>query len=130
MTATRVLGELYVGDWQDALTFEGERLCVLEGSVNYPGMTRQIPILEINHTGAVATRRRLDLAADFITERIKTNTKLLVHCAAGIERSPLAVAWWLVKDGHMPDLETAYKYLQLVLPIVGDRRHWIEAETK
>ena len=61
---------------------------------------------------------------------------VLVHCGAGIERSPLAVAWylsenvaasWYQSNGLDPifTLEQAYKFIVLKRPQVQDRRHWI-----
>ena len=47
-----------------------------------------------------------------------------VHCAMGMERSGLAVAWWL-KEWWGRSLDGAYGSIQLNRPIVMDRREWI-----
>ena len=41
-------------------------------------------------------RKSLDILADLIQEQMDRDatTKVVVHCAMGIERSPLTVVWW------------------------------------
>lgn len=61
---------------------------------------------------------------------------LLIHCGAGIERSPLAVAWYLAnhiasswyEENGLPSIFTlnqAYKFIMLKRPQVQDRQQWI-----
>lgn len=121
-------GELWVGDWTDAQHFEGECLCVLENvGEGHPKMTHYIPIKdEFNHVKTEA----IDRAADLITERLTAGAKLLVHCAAGIERSPLTCAWWLRKMGVHSTLSAAYIHLRIIRPIVEDRTVWLDMEVR
>jgi len=117
--------ELWVGNKEASQTFTGNVLCVLE----YPHCwradgTTHIHIMYDN----MALRSQLDAAAEFITQHMKVGSRLLVHCAAGMERSPLTVAWWLVKTGRCPDLDAAYVTLRAARPIVADRRNWIEPD--
>lgn len=138
-----VASNLWVGNLDDATksNLVMERLCVLEGCLNYPGMTYQIPILlpylpgmervkddyhKTSDISAYASRRQLDLAADLISARLADGKELLVHCAAGIERSPLTCAWWMVKTGRHSTLDAAYAHLKLIRPIIEDRQFWLE----
>jgi hypothetical protein len=136
MSANQVLAgkQLYVGDWADAQTFDGERLCVLEGAPNYPGMTWHVPILR-PPTGAPAptgtayvSKAQLQIAIFLIHMRIEDGKKLLVHCAAGVERSPLTCAWFLrhYYSEHFPTLAIAYQHLKAIRPAVIDRTEWLE----
>ena len=118
-----VIPSLWLGDYTDARNFNGERLCVLEMDRGHPG-SHWVPILE----GPWARRTKLDEAADLISERLAAGAKLIVHCMAGIERSPLTVAWWLVKTGRKPNLDAAYYFLKARRSCVLDRQCWIEPE--
>jgi predicted protein tyrosine phosphatase len=152
ISADEIVPNLFLGDLADAKIFPGERLCVLEGKPSYPGMTHWIPILQLlppwheplmteregfvgwedfEHNQDVAgrlmaSRAKLNEAADLISSRLESGARLLVHCIAGIERSPLTVAWWLCKTRRYSDMREAYKFLQSIRPVVEDRRHWIE----
>lgn len=115
---------LYLGNHGDADAFPGQRLCVLEaphcrGSVE---RTVHMPIL----IDGVAKRDRLNEAADYITSTLQGGQDLIVHCAAGEERSPLAVAWWFIRVGAYPTLDAAYAAIASVRPVVQDRRAWLE----
>ena len=52
--------------------------------------------------------------------------KVVVHCAMGMERSVLAVVWYLnqVEDRSIDD---AYELVRAVRPIALDRREWINS---
>lgn len=115
--------ELWVGNKTAALNFAGEKLCVLEDPhCRKASDTHHIAILE----GLHARRARLDEAADYISARLAAGAKLLVHCSAGMERSPLTVAWWLVRTERCKSLTDGYFRLQAIRPIVQDRRYWVE----
>jgi len=51
-------------------------------------------------------------------------TKVVVHCAMGMERSPLTVVWYLHNYQDM-SLDEAYQIVQAARPIAVDRRDWI-----
>src|SRR5437588_8938317 len=53
----------------------------------------------------------LNLISKKIDEYLKANKKVLVHCVHGHERSPLAIAWYLVYSGHSKDLNEAYDFV-------------------
>lgn len=117
-------GEVWLGNKVGALTFEGEKLCVLEPP-HCAGDPKAKHMWILDHRG-VARREKLDAAAAFIAERVEAGAKLLVHCGAGMERSPLTVAWWLVSKRIFADLSSAYELLKAVRECVADRGQWVE----
>lgn len=50
---------------------------------------------------------------------------ILVHCAAGVERSPLAVIYYLVAK-HRYSLEEAFRFVKQRRPIIEDRLNWLQ----
>ena len=51
--------------------------------------------------------------------------KVVVHCAMGMERSPLTVVWYLHKYQEKT-LEEAYQIVQAARESTVDRRNWID----
>jgi hypothetical protein len=83
--------------------------------------------------GAGKTLRRVDMLAEIIHEqlysfkRLPSEYKVIVHCAMGMERSVLTVAWYLQKyENHT--LESAYQKIHDVRPVAIDRSSWIGKE--
>ncbi|MEC7906176.1 MAG: dual specificity protein phosphatase [Verrucomicrobiota bacterium] len=52
--------------------------------------------------------------------------EVVVHCAMGMERSILAVVWYLHTEAGMT-LDEAYDMVSEARPIAVDRRHWIDS---
>lgn len=104
---------------------KGEILCVIEvpHCLAMEG-SHHIHILEDGE----AKVAKLDEAAAKISELLDTGKDVLVHCSAGMERSPLTVAWWMIKEGVIPNFDEAYRGLMLIRPCVQDRRHWVEKD--
>jgi protein-tyrosine phosphatase len=127
-----ILPGLYLGDASDAndIAFAGELLCVLEQGTTNPGRTRfWVPILQPRSDspfGFYAVRERLDLTAVVVEAVRKSGRNILVHCGAGVERSPLTVVWYLVRHGHFSTLDAAYEFLKGKRPRVEDRQIWLE----
>ena len=70
-------------------------------------------------------RETVDLVSDMIQrERTHNGRKVVVHCHMGMERSVLAVAWWLHSYKNM-SLDEAYGLISQKRPIALDRREWI-----
>ena len=67
----------------------------------------------------------LDLIALAIHQKVQRDWKVTVHCAMGMERSCLAVAWYLSKFGGM-SLDRAYEVVRRGRPIAIDRRSYLE----
>ena len=70
-------------------------------------------------------RETVDLVSDNIQRELTHNgRKVVVHCHMGMERSVLAVAWWLHSYKNM-SLDEAYGLISQKRPIALDRREWI-----
>lgn len=131
----QILPNLYLGDWQDALNkydLEFNTLCVIETHPEdqYPGMDYYIPILDHDEDSLAivppqAMISKLDEACEIIDDHLLNHVPLLVHCWAGVERSPLTLAYWLVKSKRRANLDGAYIFLKHLRPIVEDRRSWL-----
>ena len=69
----------------------------------------------------------LDALALLLNKSHALGEKVLVHCSAGMERSPLVVVWYLYKyqSYTFPALGSAYKYVQKIRPCVQNRECWI-----
>jgi len=83
--------------------------------------------------GTRQTLKRVDMIADIIHEqlysfkRLPSEYKVIVHCAMGMERSVLAVAWYLQKYENYT-LDSAYERIHKIRPIACDRSSWIGKE--
>lgn len=71
-----------------------------------------------------ASPKQLDIVANMIDAQLKTGKKVLVHCAAGMERSPLAIMWYLMRKKGM-DLKDAYSFVKARRPMVMDSLDWL-----
>jgi protein-tyrosine phosphatase len=150
IVATPITDVISVGNWSDAVLASHhnlDTLCVIETPIwQLPkNNTYYVPILAhdeermqkrfsfepvIPEIPPRALRKQLDRCAEIIRTYEQDQKKLLVHCYEGRERSPLTVAYWLVKSGLKKDLDEAYVFLQEKRPIVEDRRGWIEMDTE
>lgn len=66
--------------------------------------THHVPLLD----GARAGRAALDRVADLVEGARSRGLRVFLHCHHGVERAPLAAAWWLWTKGHAPTLDAAY----------------------
>ena len=83
--------------------------------------------IPIDHHAEDVERQRetVDLVSDTIQRELGHNgRKVVVHCHMGMERSVLAVAWWLHSYKNM-SLDEAYGLISQKRPIALDRREWI-----
>lgn len=73
--------------------------------------------------------KKLDFIADMLTASVnsfkESQQKILINCAAGVERSPLAVMWYLHRN-HGDTLEQAYEFVKFKRPIVENRLAWLK----
>ena len=77
------------------------------------------------YDGPERTIETLDRIADLIHWMISgTDKSVVVHCAMGMERSALAVAWYLQGYRDMT-LDEAYDAIGRIRPIIADRKSWI-----
>ncbi len=124
MTANEIIPGLWIGDSQDAEKFQGIRICVHEAGCNHGcfqgPILKQVLVPEIR-----ASVLQLNSLAEFIDRQMKKNEgPVLVHCGAGIERSPLTVTWYLQSKQKM-SLEEAWQLVSKNRPQAQDRRVWL-----
>ena len=148
MTANNIIHNIWVGDLEDALVWDGNLLCVLETRPEKePKRALHIPILTLkwektfmkdkdgNDTnyqisGFVdkALPVQLDAVAHVIQNHVDAKEKLLLHCGAGMERSPLALTWYLHTRMGLT-LEDAFKLVKEKRPQAENRLEWIAGYT-
>lgn len=115
---SEIVPNLYVGDLQDAVKFDGMIISVLaDVPACEPRRAIQLPFM-------VEGRARLDTTAAVIDAALARKLRVLVHCEEGSERAPLVVAWYLVTRRGMT-LDDAYYLLRSRRPLVRDRRSWL-----
>jgi protein-tyrosine phosphatase len=124
--ASEIVPGLFVGDQQDAKVFEGDIICVLETRpADEPEHAISLPILSAD---GVAHPKPLNRVAAEIAARLRLDHRVLVHCGAGVERSPLAVAWYLSRY-HDMRLTDAYAMVCERHPPAADRTSWLAADS-
>lgn len=125
---------LWLGDIDDAFAFDGLKVTVFELKRDAPPGAYHFPILgpipPETVEEAMASKATLIAATDKLREFQQAGSKTMVHCYAGMERSPLTAAVFLVRFGYKKDLPEAYTYLQSIRPIVADRSVWVPEEMK
>ena len=75
----------------------------------------------------IELRSQMNKFADVVNNKITEDPecRVVVHCAMGMERAPLAVVGYLTKYQNMT-IDDAYELIVSKRPIVCDRRHWLE----
>jgi protein-tyrosine phosphatase len=125
-----VIPGIWIGGYESGLDFPHVRLCLSEAPEAFRGGFL-IPIhipeegAPVGRGGFLVSRRRLDAAANIIQEHHESGIAVLVHCYSGLERSPLAVAWWLRRYGHARNLSEAYRMIEARRPIIMRRLEWV-----
>ena len=150
--ADEIIPNLFLGDLDDAKTFDGRIYCVMNAwPIGEPDHAVWIPVTrapEIMYGGTVravppdkikAHVENLIVLAHLIHEDL-IDSRVLVHCRAGRERSPFAIVWYLT---HYPtrlahksysrrveyEWEDAYAFVKSKRSCVEDRTFWLpEAE--
>ena len=127
---SEIIPNLFVGNLVDSAGFKGKSICVLEQRETFAENATWIPILTYlpasveGVTIPRADKKQLDTAADVIESLLASDSKVLVHCAAGIERSPLVVVWYLhTKAGKT--IDNAYELVLSKRSIVQRRDNWL-----
>lgn len=146
MKATEIVPGLWVGSLQDAefqqtpQVRDAYRVCVTDREEfrqydRCPKKMRvNVPILIYEKDDPTFGRviradpSALDRAATVIAKGMRAHGNVLVHCAAGLERSPLAVMWFLAKTTGM-NLDDAYELVKKTRRSVFDRRNWLLGAT-
>jgi protein-tyrosine phosphatase len=130
--ADEILERLWLGDANDAHQWPeaADALSVLEGTGPARRGQLWLPVLTQVEGRAIALASSLESISILITDRLAAGRRLLVHCGAGIERSPLAVAWHLVRTdpARWPTMTDAYVHIIARRPQVSDRQAWLERQ--
>ncbi len=113
---------VFLGNWDDALTFAGSRFCVLdEAPAEMPASTH-VRIYDEEHDRAdVESLDRIVSAME--TARAK-GRPVLVYCGHGVYRSPLAAAWFLKRTQGLT-LDEAYERIAAVRPKAKPASKWL-----
>ncbi len=133
----KILDHLYLGDWQDAQKFEGEIICVTQEILSTePRDAYWIPVIrtskptnddeliEEQDLEVTVLKHQIDLVTFMINNNMEYEKDTLVHCMAGIERSPLVIVSWLHKyRGYSWD--EAYEFVKEKRPEVANRLEWL-----
>lgn len=134
---TKILDHLYLGDWNDAQKFDGTIICVMQDILSVePKHAYWIPIIrttggEIDYDKLIddqdlevtALPHQLMIAGVLINMGMDEGD-VLVHCMAGIERSPLTIVYYL-KNYKGYTWDDAYKFVQDKRPEVANRLSWL-----
>lgn len=129
--ANEIIPNLWLGDrfaCPHARALGFSTICVIEDRCDTPKCIykRIMPFSATMMDGSLAVR----VDDNFFNEAIETvnyyhsRGPTLIHCGAGIERSPLTVAMYLVKYSGLT-IDEAYKFLKEKRHQVEDRRHWL-----
>jgi len=59
----------------------------------------------------VVSIKNLDKIADLIEKKLKQGKRVIVNCGAGMERSPLTIAWYLYRKKGM-GFRNAYQFVK------------------
>lgn|GEM_PF-1503079 len=122
-----IIKGLFVGDAQDAKQFvvdkpDGVIYCVLEGRpTDEPIKSVSIQVLGTDQRIIKSNKQAV---LRLIHDDLVQGKDVLVHCGAGIERSPLVVACYLA-DYHEMSMDDAYKKVIANRPQAQDRRIWL-----
>lgn len=130
MPMTQILPGVYQGDEDDAKVFLGAKVAVHEAVGTVTAGSHWVPIVEpYDHRNTkvqlVASRLMLDAATQIVRAHQKAGRRVLLHCAAGIERSPLTMAWFLRRYGYARNLNDAYAKIRALRPQIQECTHWL-----
>lgn len=125
--ADEILPGLFLGDQGSVDGFPGVVICVMEhGEGQQPtDNTIHIPVLRQPVTHPLrADPEALHRISVLVRHLLDTRHRVLLHCGAGMERSPLAAVWYLhTMKGY--SLDSAYALLREKRSVVQDRREWL-----
>jgi|SRR5712664_133876 len=146
MAPTQILTNLFLGDAADAVEWaptvgldkRRAMVCVLEAcplNIASPPYHFHIHLIGTASDNLVSPAS-LEAVSTILGYFRNKGWELLIHCGAGIERSPLAVAWYLANhiaaswyQDHGIDpiftLDKAYKFIMSKRPQMQDRQQWI-----
>jgi protein-tyrosine phosphatase len=120
--ASEILPGVFVGGWDDATSFHGQRVCVLDELPDEAAPADEhVPIYDAGAGGPI--RPNLERIVRIVDEARGRNEPVLLFCGHGVRRSPLAGAWYLHRHDRIP-LDAAYDRLREVRPGIEHVRKW------
>ncbi|MDG6913575.1 MAG: dual specificity protein phosphatase family protein [Nitrososphaerota archaeon] len=130
--ATEILPNLFLGDLADARGWQGFAITVLEyRPPELPTNVIHIPIVDANGTpgsdDAHVLFVQLEALVMVVDAAMARGEKVLVSCGQGMERSPLAVVWYLFRRKGM-SVEEAYRLVKERRPQVIEHLEWLHGE--
>jgi protein-tyrosine phosphatase len=141
--AREIVPGLWLGDAGDAIAWPWSRLFVGEDPperYGYYAMRKDDAHVRVLHVDdvsrhhvapmIVAEKAKLDEAVEIIRARMSLKTPLLVHCHAGIERSPLTVSYFLWKARYASSFDDAFNLVSTKRPQAAYRGSWLPRELR
>lgn len=113
---------VFVGNWEDALRFEGARFCVLDEAPEDMPVATHVPIYAESSDRADPTQ--LDRLADAMRKARAKDQPVLVFCHQGMYRSPLGAAWYLHRTEGL-SLDQAFDRVRAVRPKAKPASGWV-----
>jgi len=113
---------VYLGGWNDAVKFQGQKFCVLDEAPD--GMPSATHVRIYDEAKDAPIVPNLDRLASEMNAARRANQPVLVFCGHGIRRSPLAAAWYLHRYEKL-SLADAYARIRSVRPRVETAAEWI-----
>jgi hypothetical protein len=134
-----IVDGVFIGDIQDSLMHGASyplvicclEMCAMDPNCIHSGVpTHTVHIAVVDPIGAPgdadprrAIPHNLNTIADLLDAAVRDQRKVLVHCGAGIERSPFAVCAWLMRRNGW-DYNTAFWYVQARRLPAQSRWYW------
>lgn len=124
--ATPILPFLYLGNERDASDLQRLRMLdinyVLNVTSHLPGYSEEDGIihkrLPATDSGHQNLKQYFEEAFEFIDEARRNNCNILVHCQAGISRSPTITIAYIMKHSLMSYVD-AYRFVKSKRPIIS-----------
>jgi protein-tyrosine phosphatase len=114
MSYNKILDNLYLGDQYSTQIIKNINLIISIGCCS-KHIDKKIENIKISIRDKITSDMTpfIDNVCDLIKERLDNNQKILVHCKAGINRSPAFIIAYLIKYNNM-NLDEAKNYLILL----------------
>jgi protein-tyrosine phosphatase len=113
---------VFLGSRKDAEEFSGVRFCVLDQPPDDLPTVTHVRIYEKKSDAPIV--ENLDRLADAVHDAQGHGEKVLLFCAYGVRRGPLAAAWYLHKYEGL-SVDEAFDKIGKVRPEVERPKEWI-----
>lgn len=123
MTMNEIVPRLWLGDASDSIQSSAPKniICLMHEAMPQNPRGIWMPLFRNDIS---ARRSQLDATARLIDSYLKEGESVLVHCAGGIDRAPLIVAWYLHRFQNMT-LDEAYKIVKEKRPQINLHPDWV-----